>query len=256
MKLVKRRPRFYLLPGLAVAAVVALVTVVIVRSFAMVTVDPAQARKQAKGAPAAGQVDCSREKCIALTFDGSPGEPTGRVMDLLAQHHARGTFFLEGRDIHSFPDVVRRIAAEGHEIGDHTWNHPRLTEIPDAEVRDELTRTADAIAEVTGSRPTLMRPPEGRTDDRVSKISRELGLAQVLWTVTAQDYATEDTALITKRVLDGADRDGIVLLHPLHKGTVPALPGILQALDDQGYTFVTVDQLLAPGTAQPGTIYK
>ncbi len=256
MKLVKRRPRFYVLLGLAVAAVVALVTVVIVRSFAMVTVDPAQARKQAKGALAAGQVDCSREKCIALTFDGSPGEPTERVMDLLAQHHARGTFFLEGRDIHSFPDVVRRIAAEGHEIGDHTWNHPRLTEIPDAEVRDELTRTADAIAEVTGSRPTLMRPPEGRTDDRVSKISRELGLAQVLWTVTAQDYATEDTALITKRVLDGADRDGIVLLHPLHKGTVPALPGILRALDDQGYTFVTVGQLLAPGTAQPGTIYK
>ncbi|MFJ5880062.1 polysaccharide deacetylase family protein [Kitasatospora cineracea] len=256
MKLVKRRPRFYVLLGTAVAAVATLVTVLVVRSFAMVTVDPAQARKQAGGAPAAGQADCSRQKCIALTFDGSPGEPTERVMDLLAQYHARGTFFLEGRDIHSFPDVVRRIAAEGHGIGDHTWNHPRLTEIPDAEVRDELTRTADAIAEVTGSRPTLMRPPEGRTDDRVSKISRELGLAQVLWTVTAQDYATDDTALITRRVLDGADRDGIVLLHPLHKGTVPALPGILRALDDQGYTFVTVDQLLAPGTARPGTIYK
>ncbi|KIQ65801.1 deacetylase [Kitasatospora griseola] len=256
MRPAKRGPKFYVLLCVAVLAVAALVTVVVIRSFAMVTVDPGQARKRAKAGPAAGLVDCSQRKCIALTFDGSPGEPTERVMDLLAQHRAPATFFLEGRNIHAYPDVVRRIAREGHEIGDHTWNHPRLTEVPDAEVREELVRTADAIAEVTGQRPTLMRPPEGRTDDRVSKISRELGMAQVLWTVTAQDYATEDTALITKRVLDGAARDGIVLLHPLHKGTVPALPAILDALADRGYTFVTVGQLLAPGTPEPGTIYK
>ncbi|MFD8596031.1 polysaccharide deacetylase family protein [Kitasatospora sp. NPDC059646] len=256
MKLAKRRPRFYVLLCVAVLAVGALVTVAVVRSFAMVTVDPGQARKRAKAGPVAGQVDCSRRKCIALTFDGSPGEPTERVMDLLAQHHAAATFFLEGRDIHAHPEVVRRIAREGHEIGDHTWNHPRLTEAPDATVREELVRTADAIEEVTGRRPTLMRPPEGRTDDRVSRISRELGMAQVLWTVTAQDYATEDAALIAERVLDGAARDGIVLLHPLHRGTVPALPAVLDALDNQGYTFVTVGQLLAPATAEPGTIYR
>ncbi|RAJ47202.1 peptidoglycan/xylan/chitin deacetylase (PgdA/CDA1 family) [Kitasatospora sp. SolWspMP-SS2h] len=256
MKLVKRRPRFHLLLGVAVLAVAALVTVAVIRSFAMVTVSPGQARKQAKGAPVAGQADCAREKCIALTFDGSPGEPTGKVMDLLAEYRAPATFFLEGRDLHSHPDVVRRIAAEGHEIGDHTWTHPRLTEVSDAQVRDELGRTADAIEELTGRRPTLMRPPEGRTDDRVSAISRELGMAQVLWTVTAQDYATDDTALITRRVLDGAARDGIVLLHPLHAGTVPALPAVLKSLSDQGYTFVTVDQLLAPGTARPGTVYR
>ncbi|GLW74136.1 deacetylase [Kitasatospora phosalacinea] len=253
---VRRRPRFYALLGVAVLAVAALVTVVVVRSFAMVTVGPAQARERGKGPVGAGQVDCARAKCIALTFDGSPGEPTARVLDLLAQHHAAGTFFLEGRDLHLHPDLVRRIAAEGHEIGDHTWNHPRLTESSDQQVREELGRTADAIEQLTGRRPTLMRPPEGRTDDRVSGISRELGLAQVLWTVTAKDYATEDTALITRRVLDGAARDGIVLLHPLHGGTVPALPAVLEALDGQGYTFVTVSQLLAPGTAEPGTIYR
>jgi peptidoglycan-N-acetylglucosamine deacetylase len=74
--------------------------------------------------------------------------------------------------------------------------------------------------------------------------------------VTAKDYQTDDPALITERVLDGADRDGIILLHPLHKGTVPAMPSILKALDDQGYTFVTVPQLLAPAKAEPGRIYK
>lgn len=81
-------------------------------------------------------------------------------------------------------------------------------------------------------------------------------MAQVLWTVTAKDYATDDTALITDRVLKGADRDGIILLHPLHKGTLPAMPSILKALDEQGYTFVTVSQLLAPSRAEPGKIYK
>lgn len=101
-----------------------------------------------------------------------------------------------------------------------------------------------------------MRPPEGRTDDRVSRISRELGLAQVLWTVTAKDYETTDTALITKRVLDGADRDGIILLHPLHRGTVPAVPGILKKLTAQGYSFVTVSQLLYPAAARPGKVYR
>ncbi|MGW4808193.1 polysaccharide deacetylase family protein [Kitasatospora sp. NPDC004272] len=256
MKRVKRGPRFYLALGAAVLAVAGLVTVLVVRSFAMVTVGPAEARKRAAADAAPGRVDCARVKCIALTFDGVPGERTGAVMDLLAQYRAVGTFFLEGRDVAANAEVVRRIAREGHEIGDHTWNHPRLTEIGDDRVREELDRTADAIEEVTGRRPTLMRPPEGRTDDRVSRISRELGMAQVLWTVTAKDYATDDSGLIAQRVLDGAARDGIVLLHPLHAGTVPALPAVLESLAGQGYTFVTVGELLAPGTAEPGVIYK
>ncbi|BAJ32712.1 putative hydrolase [Kitasatospora setae KM-6054] len=254
----RKRPRFYLLLGTAVLAVAALAVVAVVRSFAMVTVGPAEARRQgeAAGAVAAGAVDCARVKCVALTFDGSPGEPTGEVLDLLAEHHGLGTFFLEGRDLDRYPELVRRIAAEGHAVGDHTWTHARLTEATDDRVRDELGRTADAIERLTGRRPTLMRPPEGRTDDRVSRISRELGLAQVLWTVTARDYATDDSGLIARRVLDGVARDGIVLLHPLHAGTVPALPAILDGLAARGYTLVTVDQLLAPGTAKPGTIYR
>jgi peptidoglycan/xylan/chitin deacetylase (PgdA/CDA1 family) len=81
-------------------------------------------------------------------------------------------------------------------------------------------------------------------------------MAQVLWTVTAKDYETDDTALITERVLDGAGRDGIILLHPLHKGTVPAMPSILKTLRNQGYTFVTVSQLLTPAKAKPGKIYR
>jgi peptidoglycan/xylan/chitin deacetylase (PgdA/CDA1 family) len=101
-----------------------------------------------------------------------------------------------------------------------------------------------------------MRPPQGRTDDTVHKICRELGLSEVLWSVTAKDYATTDSALITKRVLAQATRDGIILLHDLYQGTVPAVPGIIEALKERGYVFVTVPQLLAPGKAEPGKVYR
>ncbi|MFF3617182.1 polysaccharide deacetylase family protein [Streptomyces sp. NPDC002580] len=258
MKIPKRRPRLLTLLTLAVVAAVTLTVAMVIQANRMETLSPREERDRAEsgaGLPS-GQVDCRKAKCIALTFDGNPGEPTDRLMDLLKEYEAPSTFFLEGRRIHKFPDVVRRIAKDGHEIGDHTWTHAVLTDVSDTRIREELRRTARAISSITGSEPTLMRPPQGRTDDRVSKVSKELGMAQVLWTVTAKDYETDDTALITERVLEGAGRDGIILLHPLHKGTLPAMPSILKALSEQGYTFVTVSQLLAPAKAEPGGIYK
>lgn len=256
MKILKRRPHLLIL--LAVVAAVTVIAVMVIQANKMETLSPREERDRAASGTVvpSGQVDCRKVKCIALTFDGNPGEPTDRLMDLLKEYKASSTFFLEGRRIHEFPDVVRRIAREGHEIGDHTWTHAVLTDVSDAQIRDELRRTARAISRITGSEPTLMRPPQGRTDNRVSKVSKELGMAQVLWTVTAKDYETNDTTLISKRVLAGAGRDGIILLHPLHKGTVPAMPSILKTLSKQGYTFVTVSQLLAPAKAEPGKIYK
>ncbi len=141
------------------------------------------------------------------------------------------------------PDV-RRGAGQGH-----TDEEPQ-------EIRAELEKTQEAIEEITGKRPRLMRPPQGRTDDRVSGISKELGLSQVLWSATAEDYSTNDSALITRQILDQAGKDGIILLHDIYKGTVPAVPGIIDALQKDGYTLVTVPELMAPAVPQPGTIYR
>ncbi|MGH8966081.1 MAG: polysaccharide deacetylase family protein, partial [Actinomycetes bacterium] len=88
------------------------------------------------------------------------------------------------------------------------------------------------------------------------EISRKEGLSEVLWSVTAKDYTTNDSALIQKRVVDQTQRDGIILLHDIYKGTVPAVPGIIEELKKRGYTFVTVPELMAPAEPVPGTIYR
>ncbi|MFD3915769.1 polysaccharide deacetylase family protein [Streptomyces sp. NPDC058603] len=220
---------------------------------------PADARGDAENGAevAAGTVDCAKERCIALTFDAGPSEHTPRLLDILKREKVPATFFLLGKNhVVKHPDLVRRIAAEGHEVANHTWSHEILTDQEPDAVREELSRTQDAILEITGREPTLMRPPQGRTNDEVTKVSRELGLAQIMWSATAKDYSTTDSKLIKKRILDQADRDGIILLHDIYDGTVPAVPGIIEELKKRGYTFVTVPQLLAPGRAEPGKVYK
>ncbi|MBT3162666.1 polysaccharide deacetylase family protein [Streptomyces sp. Vc74B-19] len=204
-----------------------------------------------------GTVDCRVAKCIALTFDAGPSKHSARLLDILKEEQVPATFFLLGkRHIDTYPELVRRMAAEGHELASHTWTHRILTDLEPDEIREELVRTNEEIERLTGRRPTLMRPPQGRTDDTVHEISRELGLSEVLWSVTAKDYRTSDSDLITRRVLDQSSRDGIILLHDLYDGTVPAVPGIIDALKARGYVFVTVPQLLAPGKAEPGAVYR
>lgn len=210
-----------------------------------------------EGGAGAGTVDCAKAKCVALTFDAGPSENTPRLLDILKREHVHATFFMLGKNhIEKHPDLVRRIADEGHELANHTWSHKILTKTDSDEVRSQLSRVQDAVEKLTGRKPLLMRPPQGRTDERVSKISKELGLAQVLWSVTAKDYRTTDSALIKKRVLEQTDRDGIILLHDIYRGTVPAVPGILAELKKRGYTVVTVSRLLAPATAEPGKVYR
>ncbi|MFK0288992.1 polysaccharide deacetylase family protein [Streptomyces sp. NPDC090442] len=227
---------------------------------------PADARAEAASSDAknakagdagSGDVDCSKAKCVALTFDAGPSENTNRLLDILKENKAHATFFMLGKNhIAERPAEVKRIAAEGHELANHTWSHQILTDIKPDEAKREISRVQDEVHKITGKTPTLMRPPQGRTDEEVSKISKELGVAQILWSVTAKDYQTTDSDLITKRVLDQTKRDGIILLHDIYKGTVPAVPGILKELRNRGYTVVTVSQLLSPAKPEPGMVYR
>lgn len=243
--------------GLAVALVTALTLTL--SGCTMETTAPGSARDDAASDAKApmGPVDCRKAKCIALTFDAGPAEDTPHLLDILKEKKVHATFFLLGKNhVKKHPETVRRLAAEGHEIANHTWSHKILTDRKPAEIRAELEKTQNAIADITGKKPRLMRPPQGRTDDTISGICKDLGLSQILWSATAKDYSTTDSALIKKRIVDQASKDGIILLHDIYKGTVPAVPGIIDTLKKQGYTFVTVPQLMAPAEPVPGTIYR
>ncbi|MGW0578281.1 polysaccharide deacetylase family protein [Streptomyces sp. NPDC002920] len=263
MLIASRRSRLFAL-ATAVATVLAGALILALTFTTYERTSPREARSKASTSgpgsgseSVAGNVDCRRAKCVALTFDGGPSLTTPGLLDILKQEDLHATFFVQGKGhIAKYPEILRRISDEGHEIGNHTWTHPRLTDIDADDARHELTRTQDAVERITGIRPVLMRPPQGRTNREVAEICRDLGLAQVLWSVTAKDYETTDSALITERVLDQTRRDGIILLHDLHKGTVPAVPGIIKALKQRGYTIVTVSQLLAPAKPQPGMAYR
>ncbi|MFE9664801.1 polysaccharide deacetylase family protein [Streptomyces sp. NPDC005955] len=256
--------RFRLRPRTVVIAVAvltagALAAVGIVDWLRIDTESPADVRSAAgdDGKGAFGSVDCREKKCIALTFDAGPGQYTPRLLRILKEEKVPATFFLLGRKhIDTYPELVKQMAAEKHEIASHTWTHRNLTDLSTDEVREELERTNTAIEKLIGRKPTLMRPPQGRTNDDVNEISRDLGLSEVLWTVTAKDYKTNDSDLIEERVLDQAGRDGIILLHDIYRGTVPAVPGIITELKSRGYTFVTVPQLFAPGVPEPGKVYR
>ncbi|MDX3803701.1 polysaccharide deacetylase family protein [Streptomyces sp. AK04-3B] len=248
------------LRGAAISVAAACLTVTLTGCSGMDTTRPSAVRALPSATAQAarfGPVDCRVAKCIALTFDAGPSENSARLLDVLKERQVPATFFLLGKGhIDQHPELVRRMAAEGHEVASHTWDHKILTRIEPEKIREELQRPNDEIERLTGRRPTLMRPPQGRTDETVHEICRELGLSEVLWTVTAKDYTTTDPALIRRRVLAQADRDGIILLHDIYDGTVPAVPGIIDALKERGFVFVTVPQLLAPGKAEPGKVYR
>ncbi|GHC72916.1 hypothetical protein GCM10010507_60140 [Streptomyces cinnamoneus] len=194
---------------------------------------------------------------MALTFDAGPGPYTESLLEVLKAKRVNATFFLLGKSgVARYPDLVRREASAGHELANHTWSHPRLTEVSAVEIRRQLALVQEQVKLLTGRAPSLMRPPQGRTDPRVAEVSRSLGLAQILWTVTASDYRDHDPKVITQRVLAGAGRNGIILLHDVYPGTVPAVPGIIDGLRKRGLTPVTVSQLFATNKPQPGHAYR
>lgn len=196
-------------------------------------------------------VDCRKAKCVALTFDDGPVPGTARLLDMLAAHRVKATFFLVGQNVVEYPHLVRREAAEGHELANHSWSHIDLGRSSRSAVTSQLERTQRAIQRTAGVRPVLMRPPFGSTDGQVASVTRELGLAQVLWAVDPLDWRVRDSDRVERKVVARAGGGDIVLLHDIHATTVDAVPQIIKRLSAKGYVFVTVSELfgerLTPG---------
>ena len=165
---------------------------------------------------------------------------------MLRKRNIKATFYVTGRNVNLYPQLTRRIVAEGHEIGNHTWTHRKLTVLSKAEVRKEMNTTRDAIIAACGVKPRTMRPPYGalRQDQR-AWIYKEYGYPTILWSVDPEDWKRPGISVVTSRIVNNTRNGGIVLAHDLHKSTVDAMPGTLDGLLRKGFKFVTVSQLLA-----------
>ena len=193
---------------------------------------------------------------IAMTFDDGPSEKlTPRLLNLLAAHHIKATFFVIGQNVVEHPEIVQRAAREGHQIGNHSWSHPNLGKMSDEGVRRELQKTEDAIKSATGARPTLLRPPYGSISVRQKKwIHDEFGYQIILWDVDPLDWKRPGPAVVSNRIIKGTRAGSIVLSHDIHPGTIEAMPSTLDQLEAKGFKFVTVSELIAkavPETPKP-----
>ncbi|HWK23691.1 MAG TPA: polysaccharide deacetylase family protein [Ureibacillus sp.] len=190
----------------------------------------------------------TEEKVVALTFDDGPNQKdTSEILDLLEQYEAKGTFFIVGEQAEKNPEIILRMYQEGHDLANHTYTHPFTRDV--SRVMKEIKQTNDAIYSITGYKPSLFRPVEGQyTDAMIDKISKA-GFKVVMWSwhQDTLDWKNPGVSKIVSTVLKGTKEGDVILFHDGggdREQTVKALKKILPELQDRGYQFVTITDLL------------
>ncbi len=224
----------------------------------LVPLGQAISKAQAEQAPWSGPapvpsgkefVDCDLVPCAAVTYDDGPSYLTPQVLDVYKERpNAAVTFFVLGQNIEGNEEILKRAAAEGQEIANHSWNHPPLTTLSDEGVAQQVNDTSAKITEVTGEEVTLLRPPYGDLNDRTLAAG---GLPAILWSVDTNDWQKPGRDVLVARAVTEVEPDGIVLMHDIHEETVAAAAEIADGLLARGYTLVTVSQLFRGADMQP-----
>lgn len=194
------------------------------------------------------------KKVVALTFDDGPYSPyTEQLLDILQEYHVPATFFLVGQNVEKNPEIVGRIAREGHQLGNHTYHHVDLLKGDKEKVGEEIDRTSNAIKAITGTMPHVMRPPHGFRDPVVMEMMTQRHLKVVEWSVMSRDWTNPGVEVIVERTVEKVKNGSIILLHDgdgvaskaSRLQSIEATRRIIQILSAQGYEFVTVDGILA-----------
>jgi peptidoglycan-N-acetylglucosamine deacetylase len=192
-------------------------------------------------------------KQIALTYDDGPNDPhTLRLLDVLAKHNAKATFFLIGQFVEQRPDIVRDVLRAGHVIGNHTFTHPKLIFASNQETRSQIERCTRAIEDAIGQTPRLFRPPFGGRRPGTLGIARALGLEPIMWNITGYDWNAPPAERILTRVSQQIRGGDVVLLHDgSHLGmgadraqTVIATDQLIERFHKEGREFVTIDEMM------------
>ena len=195
-------------------------------------------------------------KLVALTFDDGPHRDfTPQVAEALNQRGAKGTFFMVGSWVGQKEELVRQLAADGHQIANHSWEHANFSEMSEADIRADVERSRARLAEVTGQKNFLVRTPFGvRTEAALAAISSPL----ILWSQDPAEGQLIDGAEMARRVIRNIHDGDIILLHDSTQDNLDAACYIMDALQKKGYQFVTVDELFAARgiTPETGVIYK
>ncbi|MCY4116634.1 MAG: polysaccharide deacetylase family protein [Caldilineaceae bacterium] len=196
-------------------------------------------------------VDCNHLPCVALTFDDGPSVYTEGLLDILSRHQVKATFFILGKSARIQSETVSRIFADGHQIGNHTWDHPNLTKLSAELIQQQLHQTDDIITQIVGQPTAHLRPPYGAYNDLVLAVS---GLPIIFWSVDPLDWRDRDADVVAARIIE-SPAGAIILAHDIHKTTVAAVPAIIEALRERGIHFVTVTQLFEPEQLVAGNVY-
>ena len=192
------------------------------------------------------------KKVVALTFDDGPNpSTTTQALDTLAKYGVKATFFVLGKNIAGNEDLLKRMKSEGHEVGNHSWNHPVLTKLSLEDAKKQITDTESAITSVLGTSSKLMRPPYGAISD---DIRNSLDLSFIMWNVDSLDWKSLNETKILTEIQHQVSNGSIILMHDIHQPSINALPRVIEYLKEQGYSFVTVSELLN-SRLQPHHIY-
>ena len=191
------------------------------------------------------------EKMVALTFDDGPdSKTTPQALEILKRYNAKATFFMVGQNVAANPELAKRVLDEGHQLGTHTWSHPDLTKLPLNQSKKEILDTQEAIYKATGIRPMITRPPYGAIN---STVQNAVDQSFIMWSVDSLDWKTRNTKAIMQEIVK-TQPGSIILMHDIHQTSIDALPSVLEYLKNNGYTLVTVDELLE-NQLQPHQIY-
>jgi peptidoglycan/xylan/chitin deacetylase (PgdA/CDA1 family) len=182
-----------------------------------------------------------------MTFDDGPhAKNTPRLLDILARRNIKATFYVVGRVAKQYPHIMRRIAAEGHEIGNHSWSHPAFARMSKSSVVSQINRTQKIIRKTAGVTPTTLRPPYGSiTSSQKKWIQNELGLDLVFWSLDPKDWKRPGSSVVSSRIVSRAKPGDIILAHDIHAPTITAMESALDGLLAKGLRFVTVSKLLS-----------
>jgi len=188
------------------------------------------------------------DRVISVTFDASwGGDKTLKILDLLDEYNAKATFFLVGIWVDKYPELVKEIAARGHEIGNHSDSHAHFTQISDSKIRQEMDSCSDKIEALTGVRPTLFRPPYGDYNSKVVTVVRDEGYECVQWSIDSLDWKNRGVDDLVKRATNNVQPGDIILFHNDSEYIVEALPAILKHYQEQGFEMIPAKDILLTG---------